>query len=443
MKNNVSVQPWRNASVFVGPLDVTYTYDNLYQLKSLTGKYRPHVAYGYQYSDAFQYDEIGNIKRKAQSHDRLVWDNQTVDPFDVDPVTTQLAGSRFDHNEVGLTYTLDYQYTGPRPHATNAIIGDAAKPEPGDASSTPTTPMATTGETPSGTEPACQTWDEENRLKEVTRNGGSLAKFRYDDSGERTKKRTAAGDSWYVNQFFVLLPNNRPTKHIFVGDTRIATKTDAISMQTPVLHYYHSDHLGTTSYVSDKDQNLVQHERYFAFGELWRPGGPQEEGDAGGNRREWLFTGKEWDVDTGLYYFGARYFDPHTDVWQSTDPILASYMRGGPSEASEPRTLASTRTRGTTRSSIGILTGRASTCGVVRRGLLCEPPVGACATAPAPSPSFRCFIQGYRMGQSRAEHGMILISLIGDMTHPAPRGDRSRPSAGTDEADAGTGGDSF
>jgi RHS repeat-associated protein len=105
-------------------------------------------------------------------------------------------------------------------------------------------------------------------------------------------------------------------------------------MQTPTLHHYHPDHLGTTSYISDKDQNLVQHERYFAFGELWRPGGEQEESQPDATRREWLFTGKEWDVDTGLYYFGARYFDPHTDVWQSTDPILASYMKGGVTGAS-------------------------------------------------------------------------------------------------------------
>ena len=33
--NNVSVQPWRPAGVFVGPLDVTYSYDNLHQLRSL------------------------------------------------------------------------------------------------------------------------------------------------------------------------------------------------------------------------------------------------------------------------------------------------------------------------------------------------------------------------------------------------------------------------
>jgi RHS repeat-associated protein len=34
------------------------------------------------------------------------------------------------------------------------------------------------------------------------------------------------------------------------------------------------------------------------------------------------------DEETGLYYFGARYYDPRTNVWQSTDPVLARYMTG-------------------------------------------------------------------------------------------------------------------
>jgi len=39
-----------------------------------------------------------------------------------------------------------------------------------------------------------------------------------------------------------------------------------------------------------------------------------------------LFTGKELDEDTGLYYFGARYYDARTSVWVSVDPILGSYL---------------------------------------------------------------------------------------------------------------------
>ena len=40
--------------------------------------------------------------------------------------------------------------------------------------------------------------------------------------------------------------------------------------------------------------------------------------------RNWTFLGKEWDADESLYYFWARYFDPHVDVWQSPDPTTAT-----------------------------------------------------------------------------------------------------------------------
>ena len=43
-------------------------------------------------------------------------------------------------------------------------------------------------------------------------------------------------------------------------------------------------------------------------------------------RTPYLFTAKELDEETGLYYFGARYYDPRTSVWQSPDPILGKYL---------------------------------------------------------------------------------------------------------------------
>ena len=46
MTNNLSVRPYLSAGVFVGPIDVTYTYDDVYQLRD-DQKYRGHVAYGY------------------------------------------------------------------------------------------------------------------------------------------------------------------------------------------------------------------------------------------------------------------------------------------------------------------------------------------------------------------------------------------------------------
>ncbi len=41
---------------------------------------------------------------------------------------------------------------------------------------------------------------------------------------------------------------------------------------------------------------------------------------------EFRFTSKEQDAETGLYYYGARYYDAKLCKWISADPILEMYL---------------------------------------------------------------------------------------------------------------------
>jgi RHS repeat-associated protein len=41
------------------------------------------------------------------------------------------------------------------------------------------------------------------------------------------------------------------------------------------------------------------------------------------------FSGKEIDAETGLYYFGARYYDPKTSIWYGIDPLAGKYPNVG------------------------------------------------------------------------------------------------------------------
>jgi len=327
VENATTVYTWQNASVRTGPMTMSYTYDNLYQLRSTTGKYRPDRGYGYDYTSTFQYDETANLVKKSQLENRLVWDNQNP-PAGL----AALTGSRFDHTVSSYSYTLDYTYAGTRPHAASKIKETSSTGSANDHVVNYDANGNNAGNVYMGAT-RTMTWDEENRLKEVKDATVSRGKFLYAPDGERTQKQTTAGDTFYLNQFFVVKPSGiLPTKHIFAGETRIVSKTDPIS-QVAMISYYHPDHLGSTSYTSAGDQTLLQHERYFPFGE--RDTGDQEECDLGrpdNMRRDWLFTSKELDFDTGLYYFGARYYDPKTSVWQSPDPILGAYMQGKPNK---------------------------------------------------------------------------------------------------------------
>jgi RHS repeat-associated protein len=119
------------------------------------------------------------------------------------------------------------------------------------------------------------------------------------------------------------------TQHIYAGQTRIASKVNADSLNNPDTLWYHPDHIQSTQFVSAADQTLVQHFEYFASGETWK----EESTDAVEPfRPAYAFNGKELDTKTGYYYFGARYYDPQVQNWQSTEPLLVKFVRGTPND---------------------------------------------------------------------------------------------------------------
>jgi RHS repeat-associated protein len=150
--------------------------------------------------------------------------------------------------------------------------------------------------------------------------------YKYDDQGHRTIKRGPQGETVYVNQFYTQRPGATGTKHVYAGTGRIASKLLRQDVpganpagKTPYekdIYFYHPDHLGSSSYVTDLNAKLYEHLEYFPFGEGWI------EENSNVQRTPYLFTAKELDEETGLYYYGARYYDPRTSVWQSGDPAL-------------------------------------------------------------------------------------------------------------------------
>ena len=79
--------------------------------------------------------------------------------------------------------------------------------------------------------------------------------------------------------------------------------------------YYHPDHLGSSSYITNLDGEVVQHIEYVPFGEVF-----VEERNNIWNT-PYLFNAKEFDEETGLYYYGARYYEPRLSLWISVDPV--------------------------------------------------------------------------------------------------------------------------
>jgi RHS repeat-associated protein len=79
-----------------------------------------------------------------------------------------------------------------------------------------------------------------------------------------------------------------------------------------VIEYYHTDAVGNVRVVTDGAGNALERHDYMPFGEEPNPGAASQ------LRR---FTGKERDAETGLDYFGARYYGSRIGRFTTIDPV--------------------------------------------------------------------------------------------------------------------------
>ena len=84
--------------------------------------------------------------------------------------------------------------------------------------------------------------------------------------------------------------------------------------------FYHSDHLGSTSYITDDHANITQFDAYLPYGELL------VDEHSSSEELPYKFNGKQFDDETGLYYYGARYMNPVASIWYGVDPIREMYV---------------------------------------------------------------------------------------------------------------------
>ncbi|GEM_PF-2888588 len=156
-------------------------------------------------------------------------------------------------------------------------------------------------------------WDVENRPVSMTVNGLTTT-FTYDGDGNRVKQVIVGGNTTlYINKYFEKnLTTNTTTRYYYFGGKLVAMKQSSANVT-----YIHQDHLSGTSVMSDSVGNQLSAINYQPFG-----GSRNSQGNPGTDR---LFTGQRLD-STGLYYYGARYYDPTIGRFISPDPIVQNYV---------------------------------------------------------------------------------------------------------------------
>ena len=91
--------------------------------------------------------------------------------------------------------------------------------------------------------------------------------------------------------------------------------------QNETWYYYHFDGLGSIAALSEEDVNIVETYTYDVFGTpaIFDPDGGQISESSVSN--PYIFTGRRYDDETGLYYYRARYYAPVIGRFLQTDPI--------------------------------------------------------------------------------------------------------------------------
>ena len=151
------------------------------------------------------------------------------------------------------------------------------------------------------------TYDAEERISQAYDNvSGDTMTFAYDGDGKRVSKTAGGNTTVYVYDAFGSLAAEY---HSWRG---YAAKCATC--------YLSLDHLGSTRMVTDQNGELISRHDYYPLGdEIPAVGGRTSVWGASDEVKQ-MFTGKERDAETGLDYFGARYYGSAVGRWASPDP---------------------------------------------------------------------------------------------------------------------------
>ena len=92
------------------------------------------------------------------------------------------------------------------------------------------------------------------------------------------------------------------------------------------IHFFHTDHLGSTRVVTDAVGEVFEKIDYLPFGEIFRDDVVNNGTDFDKHRNK--YTGQVFDYTTGLYYYGARYYDPEIGRFTQADTIVPEPLDG-------------------------------------------------------------------------------------------------------------------
>ena len=178
-------------------------------------------------------------------------------------------------------------------------------------------------------------YDAENQLIEVSKTG-MTASYRYDDIGRRIEKDVNGIITRYIyDETDIIMEydgSNTMQVHYTFG---LFADEPLISNRNGQNYYYLADKLGSIMEITDDTGQVVKSYVYDSFGNIVLQSGTLE--------NPFTYTGREFDAESGLYYYRMRHYDPGLGRFISEDPLefqaginFYSYVKNNPVNFKDP-----------------------------------------------------------------------------------------------------------
>jgi len=286
----------------------SYSYDTTSQLLSLAHQLGATTINSFVYT----YDKVGNRKSKTSrdglhdyTYDTLNRLTQATNPLPSNPLETynyDPVGNRTNSNQNGSSVF----------NSANELNEDANFTYQYDNNGNMTRKAAKVGGAVTTYE-----YDAENKLVRVV-SPSNTANYKYDGLGRRVEKEVIAVSTTisryvYDNEDILLEVNG--------SNALVARYTHGPGIDEPLImeknnesFYYHADALGSITELTNQAGSVVQRYNYSSFGKV------ESQLDAN-LLQPYSYTSREFDAETGLYNYRARYYDSGTGSFVSEDPI--------------------------------------------------------------------------------------------------------------------------
>lgn len=293
-------------------VNTSYSYDSVSRLLNVLHNTGTVTLDGVGYT----YDNAANRTAKTNYLNNIT-ENYTYDPLYQLTQVTQ-----------GTTTTESYSYDAVGNRLSSLGMSPYAYNSSNELTSTPAATFTYdgNGNTLTKTDSSGTTtysWDFENRLTAVALPGtGGTVAFKYDPLGRRIQKSAATGTTNYLYE------GSNSIAEVDTLGALLASYTQSMGIDEPLAQmrsgtagYYQQDGLGSVTSVTDSFSGLANTYKYDSYGNTTA--------STGSLKNPFQYGGRDYDSETGLQYYRARYLDSSTGRFISEDPIQFMSGRGG------------------------------------------------------------------------------------------------------------------